>query len=127
MGTMSKKTKAVYTGKYQFRLSEEEYIKLIKHSEEVGLTSSAFLRKLINGYNPTPKISEDFFNSIGEVRKFSYSIDRLSKQIEELGYVNENELKDISTYCKNFVIGLYKNYIDPKLIEEEKDNEETGT
>ena len=110
--------------KFQFRLSEEEYNKLVKQSNEVGLSKSDFLRKQINGYNPTPKISEEFFNSIGEIRKLTYLLERLHNKLEELGYVDEYELKEISKSCKEFIIGLYREYIDPKLKKEDE-NEKT--
>ena len=83
------------------RLTDNEIIRLKKNSDACGMTQSAYLRSLLNGYKPKEKPSSEFY----ELMKSLYS---LLFKMEESGTNPE-----ISDKVYELLFEIEKKYIKP--------------
>jgi len=70
---------------FHFRLSDDEYNKLIKDSSNTGLTSSSYLRKLINQQEVKPKPPESYSKLVWEISKIGTNINQIAYKVNAAG------------------------------------------
>ena len=68
--------------------SEEELNKLDTDRDELGLSRSEYLRLFIIGNVVNKKSNQEILNSILEIQKVNFNLERINTKIEEYGEVD---------------------------------------
>lgn len=68
--------------------NEEELEKLDRDRQELGLSRSEYIRALINGNKINKKNNKEILNSILEIQKINFNLEKINSKIEEDGEVD---------------------------------------
>ena len=79
-----------------FRMQNEEYERFQERVKQSGLSTSAYLRFLINGMVPKPKPPPDYFAMTRELRAISVSIRQIAAKAISLHAINADEFTKYS-------------------------------
>lgn len=75
-----------------FRLSEDDYQKLITDSSNTGLNCSAYLRKLINKQEVRPKPPESYSKLAWEISKVGTNINQIAHTVNSSGHASDTNI-----------------------------------
>ena len=101
------------TIKKDFRFSPEEYNTLCNNAERCGLTHSAYLRHLINGYKPKEKPDKEFYDVLRQLSSISNNLNQLTAKANSLGFIDIPILKKMSDEISNLTEEILLKFINP--------------
>lgn len=76
---------------FNFRISKRELEKLTANARKCELTKSAYIRHLINGYQPREAPSMDYHKMIGELKSIGNNLNQLAYIANSLGVVDAEQ------------------------------------
>ena len=77
------------------RLSTNEAQKLITNAKACGLTRTAYLRRLLNGYDLKPRPSTELEALRTEIHQIGNNINQIAKRLNESGRAYDTDLAEI--------------------------------
>ena len=78
---------------FHFRLSQNEYAKLIQDSKNTGLTCSDYLRKIINQQEIRPKPPDSYSKLAWEIHKIGVNINQLAHIANTAGTASQEDVE----------------------------------
>lgn len=96
-----------------FRLTKEEYNTLCDNANRCGLTHSAYLRHLINGYKPKEKPDKEFYDVLRQLSSISNNLNQLTAKANSLGFIDIPLLKKMSDEISNLTEEILLKFINP--------------
>ena len=95
-----------------FRFSPEDDERLTQNAKKCGVTKSAYIRLLINGYKPKELPGEDFFTAIRQLTNMSINLNQLTAKANSL----EEETPQLNMY--NYKLAEIAHELDQVKLEE---------
>ena len=77
------------------RLNADEVQKLITNAKACGLTRTAYLRRLLNGYDLKPRPSAELEALRTEIHQIGNNINQIARVANTCGYVRQSDLNEI--------------------------------
>ena len=77
------------------RLNADEVQKLITNAKACGLTRTAYLRRLLSGYDLKPRPSTALEALRTEIHQIGNNINQIARRLNEHGSIYETEIEDI--------------------------------
>ena len=77
------------------RLNADEAQKLITNAKACGLTRTAYLRRLLNGYDLKPRPSAEMEALRTEIHQIGNNINQIARVANTCGYVRQSDLDEI--------------------------------
>ena len=77
------------------RLNADEAQKLITNAKACGLTRTAYLRRLLNGYDLKPRPSAELEALRTEIHQIGNNINQIAKRLNESGRAYDTDLAEI--------------------------------
>lgn len=76
---------------FNFRLDEKEHRRLDRKAKSCGLTKSAYVRQIINGYKPKETPPADYFAMTRELKEIGNNLNQLAFVANATGLIDESE------------------------------------
>ena len=73
------------------RLNDDEYQRLCEWSSASKRTMNAYLRELINGFNPVAFPPAEYSQVIWELQKIGVNMNQIASKAHSLGFVDDRE------------------------------------
>ena len=102
--------------KKQIWLNDEEDYILKTRSEAVGMNASDYIRKLLVGYKPKEKPSEEFYVAIKNIRAIGNNINQIARRANTLNNIDCELYKTEAIKWNNFMLDIKKEFLLPKEI-----------
>ena len=103
--------------KKQIWLNDEEDYILKTRSEAVGMNASDYIRKLLVGYKPKEKPSEEFYNAIKSIRLIGNNINQIARMANARGVVDMLRFNKEIDKLDQLIIDIKNKYIRPEKDE----------
>ena len=103
--------------KKQIWLNDEEYYILKTRSEAVGMNASDYIRKLLVGYKPKEKPSEEFYVAIKNIRAIGNNINQIARMANARGVVDMLRFNKEVDKLDQLIIDIKNKYIRPEKDE----------
>ena len=100
-----------------FRTTYDEYFKLKKKADSVGLSISDFIRTLISGFEPREKPPQEFYEAIKQVRAVGNNINQIARLANATGIVDELTCRKQFDILNQLVLEIKKEFLLPKKNE----------
>lgn len=79
--------------KFQLWLSDAEVAKLTRNANKAKMTKSAYIRNLINGYEPQEVPPLDYYRVIRELRRIGNNINQIAHRANLHGDINHESYR----------------------------------
>lgn len=96
-----------------FRFSPEDDERLTQNAKKCGVTKSAYIRLLINGYKPKELPGEDFFTAIRQLTNMSINLNQLTAKANSLGFIDVPMLHKLADDIAKLQSELFSKYLFP--------------
>ena len=80
---------------FNFRLSEIERGRLERNAKKCGLSMSAYVRQVINGYKPREAPSMDFYKMTRELKEIGNNLNQIAYVANATGQIDAEEYQAI--------------------------------
>lgn len=74
---------------FNFRLTEKEHRRLQRRAKSCGLTMSAYVRQIINGYKPRESPPADYYSMTREIKAIGNNLNQLTFMANATGLIDE--------------------------------------
>lgn len=103
--------------KKQIWLNDEEDYILKTRSEAVGMNASDYIRKLLVGYKPKEKPSEEFYAAIKNIRAIGNNINQIARMANARGVVDMLRFNKEVDKLDQLIIDIKNKYLRPEKDE----------
>lgn len=103
--------------KKQIWLNDEEDYILKTRSEAVGMNASDYIRKLLVGYKPKEKPSEEFYVAIKNIRAIGNNINQIARMANARGVVDMLRFNKEVDKLDQLIIDIKNKYLRPEKDE----------
>ena len=93
-------------------LNDEEIKKLKNDSKKAGLSQSAYVRNLINGYKPKEQPSDEIFEMLKQLRGIGVNLNQIARKANALGFVDAPYYKRNASKLDNFIEKFENEFMD---------------
>lgn len=97
---------------FNFRISEKERKLLERRAQDCGLTMSAYVRQLINGYHPKEAPSMDFYRMMRELKQIGNNLNQIAYVANNTGLIDEDEYHAMATLVRQKIRQIEKEVLD---------------
>ena len=95
------------------RLNTDEAQKLITNAKACGLTRTAYLRRLLNGYDLKPRPSAEMEALRTEIHQIGNNINQLTAKAHTLGFIDVPMLKNEANRWHRFQADIEATFLRP--------------
>lgn len=103
--------------KKQIWLNDEEDYILKTRSGAVGMNASDYIRKLLVGYKPKEKPSEEFYVAIKNIRAIGNNINQIARMANARGVVDMLRFNKEVDKLNQLIIDIKNKYLRPEKDE----------
>ena len=96
------------------RLNADEAQKLITNAKACGLTRTAYLRRLLNGYDLKPRPSAELEALRTEIHQIGNNINQLAAKANALGFIDTPMLKNEALRWHKLQAAIEREYLRPE-------------
>lgn len=97
-----------------FRISEEEYSKFIKHIKKSGLSTAGYLRHLINRVIPNDAPPPDYFSMMKELYSICKNLNQIAQKAHSSNVIDEAKYDENVLMLEKTIMEITKAVILPK-------------
>ena len=97
---------------FNFRISEKERKLLERRAQDCGLTMSAYVRQIINGYHPKEAPSMDFYRMMRELKQIGNNLNQIAYVANNTGLIDEDEYHAMATLVRQKIRQIEKEVLD---------------
>ena len=99
---------------FTVRLSEKEYERLVRKAQDCGLSMSAYMRQIINGYHPKEAPSMDFYRMMRELKQIGNNLNQIAYVANNTGLIDEDEYHALAALVRRKIRQIEKEVLDPE-------------
>lgn len=100
--------------KKQFWVNREEASLLKKKAKRCGLQEGVLLRKLIVNFEPREKPSDEFYETMQQMRSIGNNLNQIARKANSIGDINYQLYQLEAAKWNEFMIKVKKEYLLPK-------------
>ena len=98
----------------KFRLTDEEYQAFQEKVSLTGLSTRAYLTKLISGEVPQALPSEAYWDVLKELRAIGNNLNQLSKMAHAYGSIRASQYEENIIELKRIILVMMESHLLPK-------------
>ena len=99
---------------FTVRLSSKEYELLLRTAQDCGLSMSAYVRQIINGYKPKEAPSMDFYRMMQELRAIGNNINQIAYVANMTGLIDEDSYHAMAHLVRRKIREIEKEVLEPE-------------
>ena len=99
--------------KKQFWLSEQDDDELKRKAALVGITETAVIRILLNGFEPREKPDSRFYEAMREMYAIGNNLNLLAVKATALGFIDTPKLREVCQNFERFQADIERNFLRP--------------
>ena len=85
---------------------------LERRAQDCGLTMSAYVRQIINGYHPKEAPSMDFYRMMRELKQIGNNLNQIAYVANNTGLIDEDEYHAMATLVRQKIRQIEKEVLD---------------
>lgn len=99
--------------KKQFWLSKKDAAELKRKVKKCGITETAVIRQLLQGYEPREKPDERFYAAMREMYAIGNSLNQLARRANSLGFIDAPKLRETLSAYAHFQANIEAEFLRP--------------
>ena len=103
------------------RLNDNEHERFMRIVKKSGLSQSAYLRSLINGYIPTDLPPPDYYKMMNELRAIGNNMNQIAQKAHVLNVIDSKRYDEGFAVLKEAIIEIVNAVNRPRKIERKKE------